>query len=134
MNELACIEHKMYGIGTKTRFTVPIEWEPESSSTGYFLLDMDTFDMDRLYGSSTEPGMFLIELLETYPHYLGDQEDLGDLPFMFKVLSINKALSIQVPCVCQKGCPEEMCRLGLLHVVRVGSRCAVVSFVLRCFI
>lgn len=40
--------------------------------------------------------MFLIELLETYPHYLGDQEDIGDLPFMFKVLSINKALSIQV--------------------------------------
>lgn len=40
--------------------------------------------------------MFLIELLETYPHYLGDQEEIGDLPFMFKVLSINKALSIQV--------------------------------------
>lgn len=40
--------------------------------------------------------MFLIELLETYPHYLGDQEGIGDLPFMFKVLSINKALSIQV--------------------------------------
>lgn len=40
--------------------------------------------------------MFLIELLETYPHYLGEQEDIGDLPFMFKVLSINKALSIQV--------------------------------------
>lgn len=40
--------------------------------------------------------MFLIELLETYPHYLGDQEKIGDLPFMFKVLSINKALSIQV--------------------------------------
>ncbi|CAN0384513.1 unnamed protein product, partial [Ectocarpus sp. 8 AP-2014] len=39
--------------------------------------------------------MFLIELLETYPHYLGDQEHVGDLPFMFKVLSINKALSIQ---------------------------------------
>lgn len=41
--------------------------------------------------------MFLIELLETYPQYLGDQEDVGDLAFMFKVLSINKALSIQVP-------------------------------------
>lgn len=40
--------------------------------------------------------MFLIELLETHPHYLGEQEDIGDLPFMFKVLSINKALSIQV--------------------------------------
>ena len=40
--------------------------------------------------------MFLIELLETYPHYLGDQEGIGDLPFMFKVLSIDKALSIQV--------------------------------------
>lgn len=40
--------------------------------------------------------MFLIELLETHPHYLGDQESVGDLPFMFKVLSINKALSIQV--------------------------------------
>ena len=41
-------------------------------------------------------GIFLIELLETHPHYLGDLEKLGDLPFMFKVLSINKALSIQV--------------------------------------
>lgn len=40
-------------------------------------------------------GIFLIELLETHPHYLGDLEKLGDLPFMFKVLSINKALSIQ---------------------------------------
>lgn len=40
--------------------------------------------------------MFLIELLETCPHYLGEQEAIGDLPFMFKVLSINKALSIQV--------------------------------------
>lgn len=50
----------------------------------------------RLYGCAEGPGMFLIELLETYPHYLGDQEDIGDLPFMFKVLSINKALSIQV--------------------------------------
>lgn len=49
----------------------------------------------RIYGSPEDPGMFLIELLETYPHYLGDQEDVGDLPFMFKVLSINKALSIQ---------------------------------------
>lgn len=44
-------------------------------------------------------GIFLIELLETHPHYLGDLQDVGDLPFMFKVLSINKALSIQV-CVC----------------------------------
>lgn len=51
--------------------------------------------VDRIYGSPEDPGMFLIELLETYPHYLGDQEDIGDLPFMFKVLSINKALSIQ---------------------------------------
>lgn len=41
-------------------------------------------------------GIFLIELLETHPHYLGDLQDQGDLPFMFKVLSINKALSIQV--------------------------------------
>lgn len=41
-------------------------------------------------------GIFLIELLETHPHYLGDLESMGDLPFMFKVLSINKALSIQV--------------------------------------
>ncbi|CAM9864569.1 unnamed protein product [Discosporangium mesarthrocarpum] len=40
-------------------------------------------------------GIFLIELLETHPHYLGDLEDVGDLPFMFKILSINKALSIQ---------------------------------------
>lgn len=44
--------------------------------------------------------MFLIELLETYPHYLGDQEGIGDLPFMFKVLSIDKALSIQVFFLC----------------------------------
>lgn len=43
--------------------------------------------------------MFLIELLETHPHYLGDQEGIGDLPFMFKVLSIDKALSIQVTSV-----------------------------------
>lgn len=43
-------------------------------------------------------GIFLIELLETHPHYLGDIEEVGDLPFMFKVLSINKALSIQVRC------------------------------------
>lgn len=55
-----------------------------------------TLPEDRLYGSAEGPGMFLIELLETYPHYLGDQEHVGDLPFMFKVLSINKALSIQV--------------------------------------
>lgn len=41
-------------------------------------------------------GIFLIELLETHPHYLGDLQEVGDLPFMFKVLSINKALSIQV--------------------------------------
>lgn len=41
-------------------------------------------------------GIFLIELLETHPHYLGDLQEQGDLPFMFKVLSINKALSIQV--------------------------------------
>lgn len=41
-------------------------------------------------------GIFLIELLETNPHYLGDLQEQGDLPFMFKVLSINKALSIQV--------------------------------------
>lgn len=54
------------------------------------------FSLARLYGSPEGPGMFLIELLETYPHYLGDQENVGDLPFMFKVLSINKALSIQV--------------------------------------
>ncbi|CAN0500934.1 unnamed protein product, partial [Ectocarpus sp. 12 AP-2014] len=40
-------------------------------------------------------GIFLIELLETHPHYLGDLQEQGDLPFMFKVLSINKALSIQ---------------------------------------
>ncbi|CAM9879235.1 unnamed protein product [Choristocarpus tenellus] len=40
-------------------------------------------------------GIFLIELLETHPHYLGDLEEVGDLPFMFKILSINKALSIQ---------------------------------------
>lgn len=40
-------------------------------------------------------GIFLIEMLETHPHFLGDLEDVGDLPFMFKVLSINKALSIQ---------------------------------------
>ena len=50
----------------------------------------------RLDESPDRPGMFLVELLETCPHYLGDQEDLGDLPFMFKVLSIDKALSIQV--------------------------------------
>lgn len=54
------------------------------------------FPTARMYGSAEGPGMFLIELLETYPHYLGDQEGIGDLPFMFKVLSINKALSIQV--------------------------------------
>lgn len=41
-------------------------------------------------------GIFLIELLETHPHYLGELQEQGDLPFMFKVLSINKALSIQV--------------------------------------
>ncbi|CAM9106377.1 unnamed protein product [Scytosiphon promiscuus] len=40
-------------------------------------------------------GIFLIELLETHPHYLGELQEQGDLPFMFKVLSINKALSIQ---------------------------------------
>ncbi|CAM9638506.1 unnamed protein product [Ectocarpus fasciculatus] len=46
-------------------------------------------------------GIFLIELLETHPHYLGDLQEQGDLPFMFKVLSINKALSIQVGwCYC----------------------------------
>ncbi|CAM9480025.1 unnamed protein product [Ectocarpus sp. 13 AM-2016] len=54
-----------------------------------------TDELQGLYGSAEGPGMFLIELLETYPHYLGDQEHVGDLPFMFKVLSINKALSIQ---------------------------------------
>lgn len=57
----------------------------------------------RVYGSRESPGMFLIELLETYPHYLGDQEDIGDLPFMFKVLSINKALSIQVRVLARLG-------------------------------
>ncbi|CAN0031212.1 unnamed protein product [Choristocarpus tenellus] len=40
--------------------------------------------------------MFLIELLEMHPHYLGDMEELGDMPIMFKILSISKALSIQV--------------------------------------
>ncbi|CAM9582717.1 unnamed protein product [Ectocarpus fasciculatus] len=54
-----------------------------------------TDELQGLYGSAEGPGMFLIELLETYPHFLGDQEHVGDLPFMFKVLSINKALSIQ---------------------------------------
>ncbi|CAM9106154.1 unnamed protein product [Scytosiphon promiscuus] len=52
-------------------------------------------ELHGLYSSMEGPGMFLIELLETHPHYLGDQESVGDLPFMFKVLSINKALSIQ---------------------------------------
>ena len=61
-----------------------------------FALAFSSFFLVRLYGSPEGPGMFLIELLETYPHYLGDQENVGDLPFMFKVLSINKALSIQV--------------------------------------
>eukprot|EP00752_Nemacystus_decipiens_P004477 g4089.t1 len=55
----------------------------------------DELQLQGMYGSAEGPGMFLIELLETYPHYLGDQEGIGDLPFMFKVLSINKALSIQ---------------------------------------
>ncbi|CAM9325996.1 unnamed protein product [Discosporangium mesarthrocarpum] len=47
------------------------------------------------FGSQDGPGMFLIELLEMCPHYLGEMEELGDLPIMFKILSINKALSIQ---------------------------------------
>lgn len=50
-------------------------------------------------------GIFLIELLETHPHYLGDLQEQGDLPFMFKVLSINKALSIQVRS-CSRACGE----------------------------
>lgn len=56
-------------------------------------------------------GIFLIELLETHPHYLGDLEKLGDLPFMFKVLSINKALSIQV-----RVCFYEKLQLLLSHL------------------
>ncbi|CAM9658716.1 unnamed protein product, partial [Phaeothamnion confervicola] len=40
-------------------------------------------------------GIFLIELLESHPEVLGELEELGDLPFMFKILSIGKALSIQ---------------------------------------
>jgi mannose-6-phosphate isomerase len=43
----------------------------------------------------TGRGMYLIELLEKYTHFLGDLEKEGDLPFMFKVLSIERALSIQ---------------------------------------
>ncbi|KAG5183726.1 mannose-6-phosphate isomerase [Tribonema minus] len=46
-------------------------------------------------GDAQRPGMFLIELLETNPSVLGDLEEVGDLPFMFKILSIAKALSIQ---------------------------------------
>ncbi|CAM9241356.1 unnamed protein product [Chrysoparadoxa australica] len=40
-------------------------------------------------------GVFLIEHLETNPRNLGDLREVGDLPFMFKILSINQALSIQ---------------------------------------
>lgn len=53
-------------------------------------------------------GIFLIELLETHPHYLGELEELGDLPFMFKILSINKALSIQVRCRFGEVCNEPL--------------------------
>ncbi|CAM9673949.1 unnamed protein product, partial [Phaeothamnion confervicola] len=46
-------------------------------------------------GDDIGSGIFLVELLEDNPHYLGDLIHEGDLPFLFKVLSINKALSIQ---------------------------------------
>lgn len=66
-------------------------------------------------------GIFLIELLETHPHYLGDIEEVGDLPFMFKVLSINKALSIQV-----SGC-SDICAVVLLYEGASGGSESPVS-------
>lgn len=59
-------------------------------------------------------GIFLIELLETHPHYLGDLQEQGDLPFMFKVLSINKALSIQV-CWGLDICTNDLTSIVLLY-------------------
>lgn len=39
----------------------------------------------------------LSDLIAAHPEFLGDQvlNDFGELPFLFKVLSVNKALSIQ---------------------------------------
>lgn len=47
---------------------------------------------------------FTQDHLASEPEALGDIAHKGDLPFLFKVLSINKALSIQVIWGAQKGC------------------------------
>ncbi|CAN0266720.1 unnamed protein product, partial [Hapterophycus canaliculatus] len=41
------------------------------------------------------PGPLLKEILDDNPHVLGAIRWKGDLPFLFKVISISKALSIQ---------------------------------------
>lgn len=73
--------------------TPSIEIEPD---TPYAELWMGTHPNGPSEDKKT--GILLSSLIEKYPHYLGEpiRQLFGDkLPFLFKVLSVNKSLSIQ---------------------------------------